>query len=60
MIDVGAVRGAGTAVLLLCFVVLCAWAWSPSQKRRFEEASRLPFLGDREDGADARRVEVQG
>lgn len=46
LMDLGVVRGIGTVVLLVSFVVLIVWAWSPRQRRRFDEASRLPFLGD--------------
>lgn len=38
--------GIGTAVLLLAFIGLCVWAFSPGQKRRWEESAALPFLGD--------------
>lgn len=51
MLDPGTVRGVGTLVLLASFVALCLWAWSPSQRRRFDEASRLPFLGDEPEAA---------
>jgi cytochrome c oxidase cbb3-type subunit IV len=42
----GTLSGIGTLVLLLAFVGLIVWAWSPRQKRRWEESARLPFLGD--------------
>ena len=44
--DAGALRGIGTLVLMVSFVVLCLWAYSPRQKRRFEEAARLPLAED--------------
>jgi cytochrome c oxidase cbb3-type subunit 4 len=44
--DAGIVRGMGTVVLLMSFLALCVWAWLPAQRRRFEEAEMLPFLGD--------------
>lgn len=44
--DAGTIRGIGTLVLLMSFVGLCVWAWMPSQRRRFDEAASLPFLGD--------------
>lgn len=44
--DAGMIRGIGTLTLFLSFVALCVWAWMPAQRRRFDEASRLPFLGD--------------
>ena len=48
--ETGLIRGTGTIILLLSFVALCVWAWRPAQRARFEEAERLPFLGD--DAAD--------
>lgn len=44
--DLGLIRGIGTLVLFVSFLGLILWAWSPRQRRRFEEASQLPFLGD--------------
>jgi cytochrome c oxidase cbb3-type subunit 4 len=44
--DPAVVRALGTLTLFLAFVGLCLWAWAPSQKRRFDEASRLPFLDE--------------
>ena len=44
--DAGTIRGIGTLILFVSFAMLCVWAWAPAQRRRFEEASRLPFLGD--------------
>lgn len=44
--DLGIIRGTGTLILFLSFVALCVWAWSPAQRRRFEEAARVPFLDD--------------
>jgi cytochrome c oxidase cbb3-type subunit 4 len=44
--ELGIVRAVGTVTLFLSFVALCFWAWSPSQRARFDEASRLPFLDE--------------
>jgi cytochrome c oxidase cbb3-type subunit 4 len=44
--DPGFVRGVGTLVLLLAFVGLCVWAWSPRQLARFQEAAQLPLRDD--------------
>lgn len=54
--DVGTIRGIGTLVLLMSFVALCVWAWLPAQRRRFDEAAMLPFLGDEAADAQARRA----
>lgn len=42
----GILSGIGTAVLLLAFIALCVWAWSPRQKRRWEESARLALDDD--------------
>ena len=44
--DAGVLRGIGPLVLMLSFVALCIWAYSPRQKRRFDEAARLPLVED--------------
>lgn len=54
--DAGIVRGLGTLVLFLSFVTLCAWAWAPSQRRRFEDASLLPFRDDDDDDSASVRA----
>ncbi len=41
--DWGVIRGLGTLLLMLGFIGLCIWVYSPRQRRRFEEAARLPF-----------------
>lgn len=52
--DLGIVRAIGTATLFLAFVGLCFWAWSPAQRRRFDEASQLPFLDEENPAGSAR------
>jgi len=42
----GTLSGIGTAVLLIAFIGLVIWAWSPRQKRRWEESARLPLEDD--------------
>ena len=46
MLTAGVLSGISTAILLLAFIGLCVWAFSPGQKRRWEESAELPFLGD--------------
>ncbi len=46
--DAGVLRGIGTALLMLGFVSLCFWAYSPKRKEEFDEAARLPLLSDDE------------
>ena len=40
------IRGIGTAILTVSFIALVIWAYTPGRRQRFDEASRLPFLGD--------------
>ncbi len=42
----GVFNGIVTAVLLLAFLGLVAWAWSGKRKKDFEQASRLPLDDD--------------
>lgn len=41
--DINVVRGIITAISLIAFLALVWWAWSKRQRRRFEDASMLPF-----------------
>lgn len=36
-----------TILLLIVFVGIVIWAWSGRQKRRFEQAARLPLEDER-------------
>lgn len=40
------IAGFITAVLLVLFIGITAWAWSKRNQTRFEEASRLPLEDD--------------
>jgi cytochrome c oxidase cbb3-type subunit 4 len=41
-----------TGVLLLLFIGVCIWAFSPRRRRDFDAASRLPLDDDRIDSID--------
>jgi len=58
--DVGTIRGIGTLLLLLVFVGYWAWAWAPAQRRRFEEAALLPFLGEEDELEQPRAAQAAG
>ncbi|MDZ5602326.1 cbb3-type cytochrome c oxidase subunit 3 [Pseudomonas sp. RP23018S] len=49
--DIGMIRGLGTVVVLVAFVGLALWVFSPKRKQDFDEATLLPFADD----AQARR-----
>ncbi|ALM51578.1 CcoQ/FixQ family Cbb3-type cytochrome c oxidase assembly chaperone [Halomonas huangheensis] len=44
--DIGTFRGIVTAILLIAFLGLIAWAWSRRRKADFDEAAQLPFADD--------------
>jgi len=46
MAGLDTLSGIGTALLLLGFIGLCIWAYSPRQQRRWDESAQLPFLDD--------------
>ncbi|MBJ9975355.1 cbb3-type cytochrome c oxidase subunit 3 [Pseudomonas sp. S75] len=46
--DIGTIRGLGTLVVLLAFVGLALWVFSPRRKQAFDEATQLPFADDPE------------
>ena len=41
--DINVLRGIIAAVSLVVFLGIVIWAWSSRQRKRFDEASRLPF-----------------
>lgn len=44
--DIGTLRGLGTALVLIAFVGLVLWAFSGKRKSDFDEAALLPFADD--------------
>ncbi len=43
----GVWHGIWTLILLIVFLGIVAWAWSAKQKKRFDEAGRLPLDDDK-------------
>ncbi|PCJ50560.1 MAG: CcoQ/FixQ family Cbb3-type cytochrome c oxidase assembly chaperone [Gammaproteobacteria bacterium] len=41
--DINVLRGAFTVVMLITFLILFVWAFSPKRKASFDEAANLPF-----------------
>ena len=41
--DLNDIRSGYTVVLFVVFIGIVIWAWSGKSKRRFHEASQLPF-----------------
>ena len=46
--DWGTAMGVITAVLLIAFLGVVAWAYSKKRRRAFDEAARLPLQDDGE------------
>ncbi|TQV84835.1 cbb3-type cytochrome c oxidase subunit 3 [Exilibacterium tricleocarpae] len=62
--DINTLRGLSTVLVMIAFVGVCWWAFSPRRKQRFKEAANLPFDDDAVGGdvpphAGDRRAERQ-
>lgn len=44
--DIGTLRGLGTALIFVAFIGLIFWAYSSKRKESFAEAAQLPFSDD--------------
>jgi cytochrome c oxidase cbb3-type subunit 4 len=44
--DIGTIRGIGTAVVFIAFISVVLWAYSSRRKSNFDEAANLPFADD--------------
>ncbi|SFI58576.1 cytochrome c oxidase cbb3-type subunit 4 [Pseudomonas guineae] len=46
LIDIGTMRGIGTALVLLSFVCVTLWAYSGKRRVAFDQAAQLPFADE--------------
>ena len=46
LIDIGSLRGLGTALVLLAFTAVTLWAYSGKRRDAFAEAANLPFADE--------------
>ncbi|MCK9533742.1 MAG: cbb3-type cytochrome c oxidase subunit 3 [Pseudomonas sp.] len=44
--DIGTLRGLGTALIFVAFVGLVFWAYNSKRKSSFDEAANLPFADE--------------
>ncbi|MFA5494129.1 MAG: cbb3-type cytochrome c oxidase subunit 3 [Porticoccaceae bacterium] len=44
--DQGTLQGIGTILAMVAFLGICWWAYSGRNKKRFDEAGKLPFVED--------------
>ncbi|UZJ62773.1 cbb3-type cytochrome c oxidase subunit 3 [Pseudomonas sp. KU26590] len=57
--DMGTIRGLGTVVVMVAFIGLASWVYSPRRKAEFDDATLLPFADDPEAIAQVRRAQEQ-
>jgi cytochrome c oxidase cbb3-type subunit 4 len=50
--DINTLGSIMTVVCFVAFVAIVFWAYSPASARSFEEAARLPFREDGDQGSD--------
>lgn len=58
--DIGMIRGLGTVVVMVAFVGLALWVFSPRRKKDFDEATQLPFADDPEASKHVEQVKASG
>ena len=46
LIDIGTLRGVGTALVLIAFTAVTLWAYSGKRRDAFVEAANLPFADE--------------
>lgn len=46
VIDIGMVRGIGTALVLIAFTCVTLWAYSGKRAKAFDDAANLPFADE--------------
>ena len=51
--DIGMLRGLGTAVVFIAFIGLVFWAYNGKRKGSFDEAANLPFADEASDTKDS-------
>ncbi|AVO55809.1 cbb3-type cytochrome c oxidase subunit 3 [Ectopseudomonas mendocina] len=46
LIDIGTLRGLGTALVLIAFTAVTLWAYSGKRRDAFADAANLPFADE--------------
>ncbi|WP_370979094.1 cbb3-type cytochrome oxidase subunit 3 [Agaribacterium sp. ZY112] len=57
--DINTVRGLSTVFVLIAFIGVCWWAFSPKRKKKFDEAANLPFADEEQSQQSARKESEQ-
>ncbi|WP_341958884.1 cbb3-type cytochrome c oxidase subunit 3 [Pseudomonas sp. RC10] len=56
--DIGMIRGLGTVVVMVAFIGLALWVFSPRRKAEFDDATLLPFADDPEAIAQLKKAKA--
>lgn len=44
--DINTFRGIATITVMIAFLAVCWWAFSPKRRKRFKDAAQLPFADE--------------
>jgi len=44
--DINTLRGISIILMMIAFVYMCWWAFSPKRKKFFDDAANLPFADE--------------
>ena len=50
------VYGMVTLALIIAFIGLCIWAYSPRQRQRFQQDANIPFMDEIKQSSTAGRI----
>jgi cytochrome c oxidase cbb3-type subunit 4 len=53
--DINTLRSISPILVLLAFIGVCWWAFSPRRRKRFEEAAKLPFAEEKSSQNDEKK-----
>ncbi|WP_460226472.1 cbb3-type cytochrome oxidase subunit 3 [Aurantivibrio infirmus] len=46
--DINTLRGISIILMMIAFLYLCWWVFSPKRKKSFKDAAKLPFADENE------------
>ena len=50
--DINTLRSISPILVLLAFIGICWWAFSPRRRKQFEDAANIPFADDKKPAED--------
>lgn len=54
--DINTLRSISPVLVLIAFIGVCWWAFSPKRRKRFEEAAKLPFADEKPPQNDVKKT----